>query len=109
MNVCLSRRFCIPFWKWTEWWTGKDRQIEKDRRVIQEFAYDLIQQRRREFEQSAMDEAAKNNEDRPKAADKKKFRKDLMQLCMEAEDELGERIEDEELKDMLLNFILVSG
>ncbi|KAG0222434.1 hypothetical protein BGX31_009151 [Mortierella sp. GBA43] len=108
MNVDLSSRFCTPFWRWVEWWTGKDRRIESDNKVICDFAYNLIEQRRRECERAAADEPKKGDEDenRPKDPDTKRFRKDLMQLFMEAENDLGEPLSDEALKDMLLNFIL---
>ncbi|KAF9171929.1 hypothetical protein BGX21_005127 [Mortierella sp. AD011] len=132
MNTSLTRRFRLPFWKVTEWWTGRDKQIERDTEIISDFAYNLIRKRRlevseRQQQQEQEDEGEKledtldglgikgnnatttsdsrgNQSKNVKSKDGKK--KDLMQLFMDATDDNGEKLSDEALRDTLLNFIL---
>ncbi|KAG0328079.1 hypothetical protein BGZ99_006252 [Dissophora globulifera] len=113
MNKNLYQRFCSPFFTWTEWWTGKDLQIEQDREVIRKFADGVIKERRRRI---AVECTAKQETSRPtresdarsigSTGGKDGSKRDLMQLFMDAEDENGERLTDESLQDALLNFIL---
>ncbi|KAG0325089.1 Protein kinase alk2 [Podila humilis] len=87
LNASLSRRFINPFWKIIQWWSGQAAQVEKDAKLVHDFAYGVIRRRRREqgFQ---------------------KKHKDLMQLFMEAQDEDGQALSDDMLRDMLLNFLL---
>ncbi|KAG0301876.1 hypothetical protein BGZ98_007981 [Dissophora globulifera] len=113
MNKNLYQRFCSPFYTWTEWWTGKDLQIEQDREVIRKFADGVIKERRRRM---VVECTAKQETSRPtrksdarsigSTGGKDGSKRDLMQLFMDAEDEHGERLTDESLQDALLNFIL---
>ncbi|KAF8926096.1 hypothetical protein BGZ58_000186 [Dissophora ornata] len=115
MNSNLYKRFCSPFYKWTEWWTGMDQQIERDRKVIYDFAYNVIR-RRRESEETDEEENGKQDYhsevyEGSKSQSRKKRRKDggkkdLVQLFMDVEDENGEQLSDSALKDILLNFVL---
>ncbi|KAF9347482.1 hypothetical protein BGX26_001033 [Mortierella sp. AD094] len=129
MNTSLTKRFSFPFWKVTEWWTGKDKQIERDTKIISDFAYNLIRKRHQEesekqqqqqnegedvedilHELNVKDNTTTASDPRwdrsknTKSKDEKK--KDLMQLFMDVTDDNGEKLSDEVLKDTLLNFIL---
>ncbi|KAF9094317.1 hypothetical protein BGX27_001474 [Mortierella sp. AM989] len=118
----------FPFWKAIEWWTGRDKVIEQDTKIISEFAYNAIRKRRREFEEQQLHESEEEEEkamenilddldvkehhmnvnDSNKNQKKKinKKAKDLMQLFMDAKVDNGEQLSDEALKDTLLNFVL---
>ncbi|KAF9908372.1 Protein kinase alk2, partial [Lobosporangium transversale] len=86
LNHALSERLMIPIWKLKDWWNGELDQVDKDTKVVNEFAYRVIRHRRKHGNQ--------------------KDHKDLMQLFMETADENGEPLTDEMLKDTLNNFIL---
>ncbi|KAG0350826.1 hypothetical protein BG005_009660 [Podila minutissima] len=86
LNTSLSHRFGTPFWKFTQWWTGEQEQIERDTKTVYDFAYGVIQRRREQGFQ--------------------KQHKDLMQLFMEAEDEDGKPLSTVMMKDTLMNFVI---
>ncbi|KAG0201426.1 hypothetical protein BGX28_005731 [Mortierella sp. GBA30] len=86
LNHALSERLMSPVWKIKEWSNGYSTQVDKDIQIINEFAYGVIQNRRRD--------------------EQRQERKDLMQLFMDTHDETGEPLSDEMLKDTLNNFIL---
>ncbi|KAF9438655.1 hypothetical protein BGZ76_006216 [Entomortierella beljakovae] len=86
LNHALSERLFVPTAKLSEWREGRATQVDDDARFVSDFGYKVIQERRRNGPPSG--------------------KKDLMQLFMEALDEKGNSLTDEELKDMLNNFIL---
>ncbi|KAF8986269.1 hypothetical protein BGZ46_006891 [Entomortierella lignicola] len=86
LNQALSERMFVPTARLKEAWYGSYGQVERDTKTVNEFAYGVIQERR------------KNGN--------KKGHKDLMQLFMDAEDDKGNPLSDEMLKDTLSNFIL---
>lgn len=87
LNSALSERFISPIWKFSEWRTGKGNQVNEDTKLIYDFAYRVIRKRRQE--------GFRGRES-----------KDLMQLFMETQDENGEPLSDEMMKDTLLNFVI---
>ncbi|KAF9116102.1 hypothetical protein BGX27_004900 [Mortierella sp. AM989] len=86
LNHALSERMFVPTARFTEWWNGRYGQVDRDKNTVNEFAYAVIRERR------------KNGHT--------KEHKDLMQLFMETEDDNGNPLSDEVLKDTLNNFIL---
>ncbi|KAF9426650.1 hypothetical protein BGZ76_002663, partial [Entomortierella beljakovae] len=136
MSTNLMKRFKIPYWRTSEWWTGRDKVIEKDVNTIANFAYDVIRKRRDELKKLEMKTISSERDDvddmidglkvmgdgdsvhsrsSPSSSPLKKQKsmnqttnkkKDLMQLFMDTEDENGDHLSDEMLKDTLLNFIL---
>ena len=69
-----------------EWLTGVDKQVAKDKKIIVDFALNIIRKRREE------------GYNRPQ--------KDLLQLFMDLKDDNGEPLSDDNLKDAVLNFII---
>jgi len=92
LNHALSERFMSPVWKIVEWRSGRGKQVDKDAKLIYDFAYEVIRKRREEGFQSE--------------------NKNLMQLFMEAHDETGEPLSDEMLKvsitAVLLHFVFIT-
>ncbi|KAG0374905.1 hypothetical protein BGX24_009767 [Mortierella sp. AD032] len=86
LNQTLSERFISPMFKLISWWKGHPDNIAHDSQIVSDFTYEVIRKRREEG----------HNKDH----------KDLMQLFMEAQDENGEALTDEMLKDTMNNFIL---
>ncbi|KAI1318426.1 hypothetical protein EDD11_006510 [Mortierella claussenii] len=86
LNHALSERLMTPLWRLKDWWKGEVGQVERDTAIVNEFAYRVIRNRREQGLQ--------------------KEHKDLMQLFMETQDENGEPLTDEMLKDTLNNFVL---
>ncbi|KAK3829498.1 MAG: cytochrome P450 [Linnemannia elongata] len=86
LNQTLSERFISPMFKIISWYKGHADTIDRDSKIVSDFTYDIIQQRREEGHG--------------------KDYKDLLQLFMEAQDENGEALTDEMLKDTMNNFIL---
>ncbi|KAG0244348.1 hypothetical protein BGW41_008112 [Actinomortierella wolfii] len=82
---CGDRLFKGP-WKLVERLTGAYKTVAYDRKVITEFALNIIRNRRKEGYH--------------------KPQKDLLQLFMEATDEDNNPLSDEMLKDSVLNFII---
>ncbi|KAF9359160.1 hypothetical protein BGX26_013013 [Mortierella sp. AD094] len=87
LNAALSERLFVPTAVLKERWNGTYGQVEKDTQTVNDFAYGVIRERRKN--------AHKNSE-----------RKDLMQLFMDTQDDQGNPLSDEMLKDTLNNFIL---
>ncbi|KAG0094724.1 hypothetical protein BGZ93_006861 [Podila epicladia] len=85
LNHNLSERFLSPVWRIRNWYEGKVDTMEEDTRIVEEFCYGVIR-RRKEL-------GTKNH-------------KDLMQLFMDTTDDNGETLDDEKLKDTLMNFII---
>ncbi|KAG0365346.1 cytochrome P450 [Gamsiella multidivaricata] len=88
LNHACSERLMFPLWKLRDWWRGELDQVDKDTEIVNSFAYKVIQNRRRQNRES------------------QEQYKDLMQLFMDTQDENGEPLSDEMLKDTLNNFIL---
>ncbi|KAF9106338.1 hypothetical protein BGX29_009755 [Mortierella sp. GBA35] len=86
LNHTLSERFISPLFKIISWYKGHADTIESDSKIVSDFTYEVIRKRR------------EGGHD--------KDHKDLMQLFMDAQDENGEPLTDEMLKDTMNNFIL---
>ncbi|KAF9580548.1 Protein kinase alk2 [Lunasporangiospora selenospora] len=86
LNHQLSDRFLAPFGKLRGWLRGTPDTIEQDTNIVYDFAYGVIRRRRQQG--------------------LKGTHKDLMQLFMETVDEDGNKLSDEMLKDMLMNFVI---
>ncbi|KAF9907268.1 Protein kinase alk2 [Linnemannia zychae] len=86
LNTTVSNRLFTPGWQLREWFTGKRRQIAKDHKIVTDFAFKIIRDRRI------------NGYDKP--------HKDLLQLCMDMDGDDGLPLSDEMLKDLVLNFII---
>lgn len=106
LNTTLANRFNAPLWRITDRWNGLIDQVEKDRKTIFDFAYGVIR-KRRALQRQKEENQEKNGEDASKST--KKTNKDLMQLFMDVNDENGEPLSDDMMRDTLLNFMLVSG
>ncbi|KAG0288071.1 hypothetical protein BGZ97_006914, partial [Linnemannia gamsii] len=118
LTANLSLRFNWPFWRFTDWWTGNDKQVAADTKTVYDFAYKVIRRRRALEEKTGVegggvvhdlrddegDEVNKTGAKKPGVLSGSG--KDLMQLFMEATDEKGERLTDDGLKDTLINFLL---
>ncbi|KAG0326203.1 hypothetical protein BGZ99_009910 [Dissophora globulifera] len=87
LNHSLSERLMFPLWRLRDWWKGEVGQVARDTKVVDDFAYKVIRNRR----ENGLPEGQA---------------KDLMQLFMETEDENGNPLTDVMLRDTLNNFIL---
>lgn len=101
----------------TDWWTGNDKKVAADTKIVYDFAYKVIHRRRVLEEKTGvngggvvhdMSEGGDGETGAKRPEVLSSSGKDLMQLFMEATDEKGERLTDEDLKDTLINFLLVS-
>ncbi|KAG9064688.1 hypothetical protein KI688_002947 [Linnemannia hyalina] len=115
LTANLSLRFNWPFWRLTDWWTGNDKKVAADTKIIYDFAYNIIHRRRALEEKTGvegggvvhdMNEGGFGEAGAKRPGVLSNSGKDLMQLFMEATDEKGERLTDESLKDTLVNFLL---
>lgn len=86
LNAIVGERLFKGPWAIIEWLTGVDKKVVKDKKIIVDFALNIIRKRREE------------GYDRPQ--------KDLLQLFMDLKDDNGEPLSDENLKDAILNFII---
>ncbi|KAF9913788.1 hypothetical protein BX616_009568 [Lobosporangium transversale] len=86
LNAQVSERLFKGPWKVVEWWTGANKQVEKDKKIVTDFALDIIRKRR--------------------ASTYDKPQKDLLQLFIDLKDDDGQSLSDETLKDSILNFII---
>ncbi|KAF9301849.1 hypothetical protein BGZ74_006198 [Mortierella antarctica] len=73
-------------WRLREWYTGVDKQISRDKKIVVDFALGIIRKRREEGYN--------------------KPQKDLLQLFMDSEGDDGKPLSEEMLKDLCLNFII---
>ncbi|KAF9092868.1 hypothetical protein BGX23_003848 [Mortierella sp. AD031] len=85
LNTAVFNRLYTPGWQLQEWFTGTRKQIDKDKKIITDFALNVIRHRR------------VHGYDKPQ--------KDLLQLCMDMDGKDGKPLSDDMLKDMILNFI----
>ncbi|KAF8945885.1 hypothetical protein BGZ46_005928, partial [Entomortierella lignicola] len=46
LNNGITGRILSPIWRLKDWWTGNDKQVEKDRKIVRDFALRIIQERR---------------------------------------------------------------
>ncbi|KAF9438569.1 hypothetical protein BGZ76_006789 [Entomortierella beljakovae] len=90
LNASLMERVVLPTWRIRDWWTGNGKVVERDTKIVHDFAYGVIRKRREQIT----------------AGEKSEDNRDLMQLFMNAKDEHGEDLSDEMLKDELINMIL---
>ncbi|KAF9901948.1 hypothetical protein EC991_005465 [Linnemannia zychae] len=114
----LSLRFNWPFWRLTDWWTGNDKKVAADTKIVYDFAYKVIRRRRALEEKTGIegggvvhdvgDEETVNGTVASDGSGRvlSSSGKDLMQLFMEATDDNGDRLTDDGLKDTLINFVL---
>ncbi|KAF9965337.1 hypothetical protein BGZ70_005027 [Mortierella alpina] len=86
LNATVSERLFLGPWKLVEWCTGVDKQVAKDKKIVVDFALDIIRTRRA------------NGFHKPQ--------KDLLQLFMDLKGDDGEVLSDDMLKDSILNFII---
>ncbi|KAG0266005.1 hypothetical protein BG011_003655 [Mortierella polycephala] len=86
LNTVVFNRLFEGAWQVREWLTGIDKQVVKDKKTVTDFAMNIIRQRRA------------HGYDKPQ--------KDLLQLFMDVEDDNGNPLSDEMLKDLILNFII---
>ncbi|KAG0244347.1 hypothetical protein BGW41_008111 [Actinomortierella wolfii] len=86
LNTIVFDRVIRADWKIREVVLGLNKQVQHDKKIITDFAYRVIRERR---------EKGYN-----------KPHRDLLQLCMDYTDDQGEPLSDEMLKDMVLNFII---
>ncbi|KAG0006212.1 hypothetical protein BGZ80_002533 [Entomortierella chlamydospora] len=91
LNHGIAGRTFLPFWRLKDWWTGNGKQVEKDTKVVREFAHKIINERREK--QQSQGTTSKNE------------KKDLLQLFMDLGDG-DEHLSDEMLVDSVLNFII---
>ncbi|ODQ53507.1 putative P450 oxidoreductase [Saitoella complicata NRRL Y-17804] len=83
--------FTKPYWKYWERFTSRGRKFEKMCKVIDEMTYSIINEKKNQPKYDTP----------PKAGTK-----DLMDLFMEYRDEEGNALNEKELRDIMLNFIL---
>ncbi|KAF9921506.1 Protein kinase alk2 [Linnemannia zychae] len=86
LNTIVFNRLYTPWWKIKAWFTGENRQVSRDKKIISDFALEIIRERRI------------NGYDKQQS--------DLLQLCMDMTDEDGKPLSDKMLRDMILNFII---
>ncbi|KAG0020225.1 hypothetical protein BGZ82_011649 [Podila clonocystis] len=86
LNAIVGERLFKGPWRMIEWLTGANKQVDKDKKIIIDFALNIIRKRREE------------GYNRPQ--------KDLLQLFMDLKDDNGEPLSDDNLKDAILNFII---
>ncbi|KAF9189411.1 hypothetical protein BGZ51_009644 [Haplosporangium sp. Z 767] len=86
LNTVVFNRLFEGAWQVREWLTGVDKQVAKDKKTVNDFAMNIIRQRR--------------------VHGHNKSQKDLLQLFMDMEDDNGQSLSDEMLKDLVLNFII---
>ncbi|KAF9114084.1 hypothetical protein BGX27_000137 [Mortierella sp. AM989] len=91
LNAGIAGRVYSPIWRIADWWTGNDKQVEKDKQIVRDFALKIIQERRNKQQQG--DDDSKNG------------KKDLLQLFMDLSED-GETLSDDMLVDSVLNFII---
>ncbi|KAG0265249.1 hypothetical protein BGZ95_003379 [Linnemannia exigua] len=111
LTANLSLRFNWPFWRWTDWWSGNDKKVAEDTKTVYDFAYKVIRRRRALEEKTGVEGGGVVHDVGDEETKKGRgvlssSGKDLMQLFMEATDDNGERLTDDDLKDTLINFVL---
>ncbi|KAG0305905.1 hypothetical protein BGZ98_003310 [Dissophora globulifera] len=86
LNTVVFNRLFEGAWQLSEWATGMNKQVAKDKKIVNDFAMDIINSRRI------------NGYDKPQ--------KDLLQLFMDMDTDDGQPLSDEMLCCLVLNFII---
>ncbi|KAG0341854.1 hypothetical protein BG004_005877 [Podila humilis] len=86
LNTTVFNRLFEGSWEIREWTSGTKKIVAKDKKLIQDFALNIIRARR------------ENGYHKPQ--------KDLLQLFMDMEGDDGKPLSDDMLKDLILNFII---
>ncbi|KAF9116298.1 hypothetical protein BGX27_003606 [Mortierella sp. AM989] len=86
LNTTVFNRLFEGFWQVREWASGVNKQVEKDKKTVNDFAMHIINSRRT------------NGYDKPQ--------KDLLQLFMDMDTDDGTPLSDEMLCCLVLNFII---
>ncbi|KAF8950197.1 hypothetical protein BGZ46_004673, partial [Entomortierella lignicola] len=86
LNNGITGRSISPIWRLKDWWTGNDKQVEKDMNIVRDFALRIIQERRSK-------------------QDIGNDKRDLLQLFMDMSED-GEPLSDDMLIDSVLNFVI---
>ncbi|KAG0375163.1 Protein kinase alk2 [Mortierella sp. AD032] len=86
LNTVVFNRLFSGAYKFREWATGISKEVAKDKKIITDFALNVIRHRRN------------HGYDKPQ--------KDLLQFCMDTDGDDGKPLSDEMLKDLVLNFII---
>ncbi|CAG8641086.1 1065_t:CDS:2 [Gigaspora margarita] len=84
----IFRRFVNPLWRFTEKFSETGRQLRKACKYIDDYIYNMINNHRSELES------------------KKKKVNNLLTLFINAVDDDGKKLNDKELRDVILNLIL---
>ncbi|GAA5933384.1 uncharacterized protein JCM15063_001301 [Sporobolomyces koalae] len=94
-QVVMNRRFTNPFWNVTEWFDGTRAKMNAANKVMDTFAYKVIQER------EEMGRGNFTGAQKKEAADK-----DLLSLYMALRDENGQPMNRTALRDALMNLII---
>lgn len=86
LNTVVFNRLFAGAWQIREWITGMNKQVVRDKKIVNDFAMNIINSRRR------------HGHDKPQ--------KDLLQLFMDMDTEDGEPLSDQMLCCLILNFIM---
>ncbi|KAF9965338.1 hypothetical protein BGZ70_005028 [Mortierella alpina] len=86
LNTIVFNRLFEGAWQIREWVTGVNKQVIRDKKTVNDFAMNIIKNRRT------------HGYDKPQ--------KDLLQLFMDMDGDDGKPLSDEMLKDLVLNFII---
>ncbi|KAG0030620.1 hypothetical protein BGZ81_002423 [Podila clonocystis] len=89
MNTVVFNRLFDASWRLREWYTGVNKQVIRDKKIVVDFALGIIRKRREQ------------GYNRPQ--------KDLLQLFMDSEGDDGKPLSEEMLKDLCLNFIIAAN
>ncbi|KAG0048498.1 hypothetical protein BGZ83_006561 [Gryganskiella cystojenkinii] len=92
--VETDERFMNPFWRVTEPLSGKSQKMKDAVKIVDKYAYEAIQKRRKETPEEA------------KVRQGSGAREDLLDLFMKWRDEGGRELNDTELRDVFINFII---
>lgn len=86
LNTTVFNRLFEGAWGLREWITGRDKLVARDKKIINDFAMNIINSRRI------------NGYDKPQ--------KDLLQLFMDVDTDDGQPLTDEMLCCLILNFVM---
>ncbi|GJJ73497.1 hypothetical protein EMPS_05855 [Entomortierella parvispora] len=92
--VETDERFMNPLWRVTEHLSSKADKMKSAVKVVDKYAYEAIQARRKETPEEAKERQGAG------------AREDLLDLFMKWRDEDGRALNDTELRDVFINFII---
>ncbi|GAA6003659.1 hypothetical protein JCM10207_003533 [Rhodosporidiobolus poonsookiae] len=95
VQVLVDRRFTNPLWKMTEPLTGTTKAFAKANQVIDDFIYSIIDEREVEGKNDVSKEQKKEAQ-----------HTDLLSLYLALEDEHGEKLSKQQVRDSSLNLLL---